>query len=47
VTTTRGNLGKTPHAGEANRWRTYLAVALVELVVVLALWAFGRYFGSL
>ena len=45
--TTQGNLGESPHAGESDRRRTYLAVALVELVVVLALWAFGRYFGSL
>jgi len=45
--TTQGNLGKTPQAGESNRRRTYLAVALVELLVVLALWAFGHYFGSL
>jgi hypothetical protein len=41
------NLGETPHAGEADRRRTYLGVALVELMVILALWAFGRYFGSL
>lgn len=47
MTTTRGNLGRTAQAGEADRRRTYVAVALVELVVVLALWAFGRYFGSL
>jgi hypothetical protein len=45
--TSGGNLGETPEAGEADRRRTYLAVALVELVVILALWAFGRYFGSL
>lgn len=41
------NLGQTPHAGEADRRWTYLAVAAVELVVIFALWAFGRYFGSL
>ena len=41
------NLGETPDAGEADRRRTYLAVALVEVVVIFALWAFGRYFGSL
>lgn len=45
--TNQGNLGDTPQAGEPDRRRTYLAVALVELMVILSLWAFGRYFGSL
>ena len=45
--TTQGNLGETPHAGEADRRRTYLAVALIEVAVIVALWVFGRYFGSL
>jgi len=45
--TPRGDLGDTPEAGEINRRGTYLAVVLLEVVVVAALWAFGRYFGSL
>jgi hypothetical protein len=45
--TGRGSLGDTPQDGEPDRRRTYIAVALVELVVILGLWSFGRYFGSL
>ena len=29
-----------------NRWPTYIAVLLVEAVVVTGLWAFGLYFSS-
>jgi len=27
-------------------WATYLAVIVVEVIVLVALWAFGRYFAS-
>jgi hypothetical protein len=41
------HLGDKPQADETNRWRTYLSVAVLEVVVIVALWSFGRYFGSL
>jgi hypothetical protein len=30
----------------ANRARSYVLVVLVEVIVVAALWLFGRHFGS-
>ena len=44
--TPQPNLGDVPGAGELDRWRTYLGVALTEVAVILALWAFARYFAS-
>ena len=40
------NLGDAPGAGELDRRRTYLAVALLEGAVIIALWLFSRYFSS-
>ncbi len=31
---------------ESGRTLLYLSVVLVEAIVILTLWAFGRYFGS-
>ena len=31
---------------ESSRTKLYLSVVLVETIVILALWAFSRYFGS-
>jgi len=41
------NLGHAGSEPEIDRRRTYAAVILLEIVVVAALWAIGRYFGSL
>jgi len=40
------NLGDRPQPGEADRRRTYIAVALLEGAVIVALWAFSRWFGA-
>jgi hypothetical protein len=45
--TTSPNLGQTRDGSEVDRRRTYAAVLALELFVVAALWAVGRYFGSL
>jgi hypothetical protein len=38
---------ETPSPGAApGRTRTYVLVLLIESLVVVALWAFGHYFGS-
>ena len=44
---TAPNLGQTLDGSEVDRRRTYLAVIALEILVVAALWAVGRYFGSL
>lgn len=36
-----------PHEDEPPMTRTYASVLAVEVFVLLALWAGGRYFGSL
>ena len=41
------SLGRIEHASETDRRTTYAAVIAFEVFVVAALWAFGRYFGSL
>jgi hypothetical protein len=41
------DLGRGGRDVEVSRRRTYVAVVCVEVLVILALWAFGRYFGSL
>ena len=41
------NLGQAGPVPEIDRRRTYAAVIAIEILVVAALWAFGRYFGSL
>jgi hypothetical protein len=39
--------GRTPRdEPESSRRVLYLSVVLVEAIVILALWAFSRYFGS-
>jgi F0F1-type ATP synthase membrane subunit c/vacuolar-type H+-ATPase subunit K len=37
---------RPPEEQASDRTRLYLGVVLVETIVILALWAFGRYFGS-
>jgi hypothetical protein len=41
------NLGQSTGEPEVDRRRTYAAVLGLEILVIAALWAFGRYFGSL
>jgi hypothetical protein len=41
------NLGQSTGEPEVDRRRTYAAVIGLEVLVIAALWAFGRYFGSL
>jgi hypothetical protein len=42
-----GASDRGPHEEtEPDRTRLYLGVVVVETLVILALWAFGRYFGS-
>ena len=41
------NLGQRGREPEIDRRRTYVAVIGLEVLVIAALWAFGRYFGSL
>jgi hypothetical protein len=45
--TTAPNLGRAGTEPEIDRRRTYAAVIGLEILVIAALWAFGRYFGSL
>jgi hypothetical protein len=45
--TTAPDLGQVRGKGEVDRRRTYLAVLGLEILVVAALWALGRYFGSI
>jgi hypothetical protein len=41
------NLGQRSREPEIDRRWTYMAVVGLEVLVIAALWAFGRYFGSL
>jgi hypothetical protein len=41
------NLGQSTGEPEVDRRKTYAAVLGLEVLVIAALWAFGRYFGSL
>ena len=41
------NLGHAGSEPEIDRRRTYASVIGLEILVIAALWAFGRYFGSL
>ena len=41
------NLGERHGEPDIGRRRTYAAVIGLEVFVIAALWAFGRYFGSL
>jgi hypothetical protein len=45
--TADSNLGERGQEPEIDRRKTYTAVIVLEILVVTALWAFGRYFGSL
>ena len=45
--TTAPDLGKVRGENEVDRRRTYIAVLGLEILVVAALWALGRYFGSI
>jgi hypothetical protein len=41
------NLGQRWHEPEIDRRWSYVAIIGLEILVIAALWAFGRYFGSL
>ncbi|MCX6549400.1 MAG: hypothetical protein NTY02_00070 [Acidobacteria bacterium] len=45
--TANQNLGHTLDGSEVDRRKTYLGVLALEVLVIAALWALGRYFGSL
>lgn len=44
---TEQHLGRARDGTEVDRRRTYVAVLGLEMLVIAALWAIGRYFGSL
>jgi hypothetical protein len=39
-------MGSSAEAPEPDRRRTFAAVVLVEIIVIIALWAFSAHFGA-